>query len=298
MVMNNMKKSSLLFILPIFSGILVFCEPDYYSPQAVYNFADWLYEEGDYKRAVGEYLRYLFICQKQPDDTIIYRIASCYQKTGEHDKAIMAFNRLITEYPASELYTQAHYGICYSLFKSGRYEDSLALIEAALDTVNGNDQFLLLKGVNLLYLNQYLEAYTVWEAYNTKAYNATDNFRQKLVAQELLELTDKALNPDQKSPVLAVLLSAVIPGSGKMYAGHAGDGLFSLITIGIFGGMAAYSFYEEGLYSVKAWIYASIGGLFYLGDVYGSAVAAIRYNDTYHRDIVQQIRSTVELNIQ
>lgn len=291
--MNNMKISSLLFILLIFHSIPVFSEPDYYSPQAVYNFADWLYDEGDYKRAVGEYLRYLFISQKQPDDTIIYRIACCYQKTGEHNKAIMAFERLITEYHASELKTQARYGICYSLFKSGRYEDSLQFIEGTLGTVKNHDQFLLLKGINLLYLKQYQEAYTLLEAYN-----ATDNLRQKLVARELMELTDKALNPDQRSPVLAVLLSAVIPGSGKMYAGHAGDGLFSLITIGIFGGMAAYSFYEEGLYSVKAWVYASIGGLFYLGDVYGSAVAALRYNDTYQNKIVQQIRSTVELNIQ
>ena len=34
---------------------------DYYSPENVHKFADFLYEQGDYLRAAGEYQRYLFI---------------------------------------------------------------------------------------------------------------------------------------------------------------------------------------------------------------------------------------------
>jgi tetratricopeptide (TPR) repeat protein len=73
-------------------------------------------------------------------------------------------------------------------------------------------------------------------------------------------------------------LSALIPGSGKMYAGETGDGLQSLLLIGALAALAGTSFHADGVGSWRGWLYASFGGLMYAGNLYGSAVSARRWN--------------------
>ena len=81
-----------------------------------------------------------------------------------------------------------------------------------------------------------------------------------------------------RSPWLAALLSVVLPGAGRAYIGRWGDGVFSLVLVGAPAGFAAYEFSRSGVSSVGGWILASVGGLFYLGDIYGSAIGAQIYN--------------------
>ena len=63
---------------------------EYYAPENVLKFADFLYEQGDYLRAAGEYQRYLFY---KPQDTeqIHYKIAVSYRFGGKTEQAIQRF---------------------------------------------------------------------------------------------------------------------------------------------------------------------------------------------------------------
>ena len=67
---------------------------DYYAPENVRKFADFLYEQGDYLRATGEYQRYLFY-QPQESEQIRYRIALCYRFAGQSEQAIQNFQMLL-----------------------------------------------------------------------------------------------------------------------------------------------------------------------------------------------------------
>jgi hypothetical protein len=93
-----------------------------------------------------------------------------------------------------------------------------------------------------------------------------------------------------RSPWLAGLLSAVLPGAGRGYIGRWGDGVFSFILIGTTGGLAAYEFDRSGVSSVGGWILASIGTLFYLGDIYGSAVGAEIFNRQQAEALAGQVK--------
>ena len=79
----------------------------------------------------------------------------------------------------------------------------------------------------------------------------------------------------RKSPWLAAGLSAVVPGLGRVYLGRWPDGLFSFLVVGLAGGFAAHGFSEDGRTSVRGWILGSTAALFYIGNVYGSAVGAL-----------------------
>ena len=73
--MNNRQKlkfALIFFLSPLFLSVVsAETPPDYYSPENVRKFADFLYEQGDYLRAIGEYQRYLFYRPKKARRFII-----------------------------------------------------------------------------------------------------------------------------------------------------------------------------------------------------------------------------------
>lgn len=71
-----------------------------------------------------------------------------------------------------------------------------------------------------------------------------------------------------KSPVLAAVLSAVLPGSGRIYAGRIWDGIFGFIMVSI-PAASAYRMREESG-SFGFMMYASAAAVFYGGEVYGA----------------------------
>lgn len=81
------------------------------------------------------------------------------------------------------------------------------------------------------------------------------------------------LNHKSKSPVLAGFMSAVIPGSGKIYNGQFGQGIMTLVTASIFGLQAYEGFRKNGLNSAPFITFGSLFTLFHISNIYGSIVA-------------------------
>jgi TM2 domain-containing membrane protein YozV len=71
-------------------------------------------------------------------------------------------------------------------------------------------------------------------------------------------------------------MSAIIPGSGKIYVGETGDGIVAFITTTVFA-FIAYDNFKAG-HTTRAWIWTSVAALFYAGNVYGSVAAAQVHN--------------------
>lgn len=79
-----------------------------------------------------------------------------------------------------------------------------------------------------------------------------------------------------KNPVVAGILSAVIPGSGRVYSNRIGDGLFSFILI-VGSSSIAYSYYKEDK-ELPAYGLGIFSFLLYVGDIYGSVISAKLFN--------------------
>jgi len=75
-----------------------------------------------------------------------------------------------------------------------------------------------------------------------------------------------------KSPLVAGLLSSIIPGSGRMYAGRFYDGLMGLWTMTIVGQVAYASIKNER--PIAGPIYTTMAVFVYLGEIYGGVRAA------------------------
>jgi TM2 domain-containing membrane protein YozV len=87
---------------------------------------------------------------------------------------------------------------------------------------------------------------------------------------------DFKVDPHYKSLALAGTLSAIIPGSGKMYVGEWGDGITALLTTSLFAFLAYDNFRND--HTTRAWIFSGIGAFFYAGNIYGSIASAQIFN--------------------
>ncbi len=94
-----------------------------------------------------------------------------------------------------------------------------------------------------------------------------------------------------KSPGLALALSSVIPGMGKVYAKNWKDGLFSFIFTGGTAFQAIRGYNKYGARSGFFIAYTSLATTFYLANLYGSFKAAKKYNGKLRNQIHTEIRS-------
>jgi putative component of membrane protein insertase Oxa1/YidC/SpoIIIJ protein YidD len=81
-----------------------------------------------------------------------------------------------------------------------------------------------------------------------------------------------------KSVSLAVTMSMILPGSGRIYSGRSLDGVSSMIGTLVPAAFAYASFDRDGIESIRGWFHALTAAGIYLGNMWGSAEAAQRYN--------------------
>lgn len=248
---------------------------DSYSPENVREFADFLFEQEDYLRAVGEYQRYLFYLPFGKAE-VHYKIGLCYRLGGKSEDAIEAFENFLKLYPDSQLSSNAHYQIGVSYFLMERFPQSINYLDTALPhiaDVRHHAQSQELIGLSYLMQKKWLEADKVFLGL-IKSDIAEIRTRTTLYHSYASE----GMQLPRRSPVLAGVLSTVLPGSGRFYTGRLGDALASLLTVSFIGWQAYDGFRRDGSRSVKGWAFGTLSGMFYVGNIYGSAISARVYN--------------------
>jgi hypothetical protein len=78
-----------------------------------------------------------------------------------------------------------------------------------------------------------------------------------------------------KLPTLAALYSAVLPGSGRIYAGRIHDGITGFMLFALFTTLTIHAYEEE--YDIAAPILAGFTFVLYGGEIYGAYRSAKYY---------------------
>jgi tetratricopeptide (TPR) repeat protein len=256
--------------------ILVISSP-YFSPENQLKFADHLFQEGEYKRAIGEYERYLFFADgDERRDWALYRIGLSYEMIGEYDRAISSYERV--------RHPEAGYRIGCSYFRKGDFNRSLEALRRVDQMPRIKDRARCLEAAALMMLGRADRAETM-----LKGLADSGSKDVTAVADGLMRLIPSVKSRPHKSPILAALLSTLLPGAGKIYTGRRYDGLYSLSVIGLSGWMAYDGFRDDGARSLKGWAFGAAGLLFYLGNIYGSAISARDFNAGQERKLKEEI---------
>lgn len=92
-----------------------------------------------------------------------------------------------------------------------------------------------------------------------------------------------------KSPVLAGIMSGIVPGSGKIYAGKTGAGIASFVGNVGFGLITWENYNKRGLTNPKTLIFGSLFALNYISNIYGSVLTVKVSENEYNKNVQNQI---------
>jgi hypothetical protein len=112
------------------------------------------------------------------------------------------------------------------------------------------------------------------------------------IANEEKALTNyytKIKEHNPKSPLLAGVMSAIVPGSGKFYTGHRGQGATALVTVVSLAAIAAESYYRAGPKSIQFISFGAIFSIFYAGNIWGSVNSVKKRNDTFYKELERNV---------
>ena len=265
---------------------------DYYQPENLRKFADYLYAQGDYLRAAGEYQRYLFsqsTTLENDRNDILRRIVESYRLGGQSDRAVQFLETLLQTQPNSNL---ARYELGATYFSIGQHDKSRRFLKESHDLFQRGEyhwKSQMLIGMNTLMQKRWERAVQHFDQFDLSGLPETVGQRTsiyKRYAEDGKELPSK-------SPLLAGFLSTVLPGSGRIYVGRSNDALLTVFLLGVLGWAAYDGFAENGVSSRKGWTFGALGGIFYLGNIYGSVVAA----QTHNRRTEAAFLATIPLEI-
>jgi tetratricopeptide (TPR) repeat protein len=247
--------------------------------------------DGEYYRAVTEYLRYLYLFPDAEDAPYaLLQIGLAHYRGGEYQRAIDYFARVRATYSPDHFAAAAyHEGLCYErLDQPAKAQDAFERA-VIFDTAAAPAREALL-GKALGRVRQGDLAGGSMEIDRFRTFYPADPRSDSLA--QAAELIDAQAAAPRKSPLLAGTLSAIVPGSGQAYAGKYRDGLAAILVNGLFIAGTAVAI-DQGNYATAA-VVGGIGLPFYLGNIYGAANAANLWNLSLHRDLRDRLAVTLD----
>ncbi len=230
---------------------------DLYDLNHTKAFANYLYSSKQFNLAITEYERVLFYLPT--NDSIKLSLIQSYYYANHFKDGVNRANRLYAQKNMPE-----SFALLYSKFliKTNDLTGAEYFLKQSSNIANNE------KWISLAAVNGFKYDWSEAKKYNDQVSPSN------AISIKYDTLINTALAFHKKSPFLAGAMSAMIPGSGKVYTGYWKDGLISFFMIAGSGLQAYKAFESKGSSSAKGWIFGSIATGFYLGNIYGSQKSA------------------------
>ncbi len=269
MLLLNLKNKTSAF------GIIIFClilrleftfaqttinDASLASPANRLKFGNYLFEEKDYLRALDEFKAYL---KTEDNDTIRYKFSECFFRIGRYKEAAENYKSLFFHSPLSDA---ARLGFYKSVFFQNDYK-------IFRDEVN-EGSYLPVK-----YEKDVIRLQLVSHFFDDSVLPDTNKFFIQFEDSNKTEIRKfyfMKKYPKKKNPMTAALLSAAIPGLGKIYTEEIGDGITAFVATGLLTYLSINNFNHD--HKFRGWLFAGMAALSYAGNIYGSAASAQIYN--------------------
>ena len=274
---------TLLFMIA-FSGQLYALEAG--APQQLFDFASTLYDSRNYYGAVLEFQRLL---SYYPGSSLTkeasFMIGMSYYRAGKVEEAAQAFDFFISTYPKSDKAKDALINIAEGYYKNRKY---LAGIHKLNEIKTRHNPGELSATSEYLMGWGYLGKQLFPESSSIFYYLSTRESEYRTEADELYRYLKLAEKLPEKSPLLAGVLSAIIPGSGQIYSERFYDGLVSFFLNAAFIYLASEG-YRTGNNSTG--LFFSVIELgWYTGNIYSAVGSAHKYNEEKRDEFVNSLK--------
>jgi TolA-binding protein len=255
-----------------------------------FGFAETLYAEGDFYRAITEYKRHIYFF---PDDKNVERshlgIAKSFFGAKRWNECITAVNKFIDAYPLSTLRTEALHlkGLAEKSLK--RYDEAISVFNEIIRSPADAWYDKAIYQIALIFLekedwNQARSSFLLVPK-ASPYYGSAQNISEGL----------KYINEiPQKSPETAGVLAAILPGAGHLYAERPRDALVSFLLNASFI-VAAIELYHHDHY-VAGGIVTFIELGWYTGNIYSAVNSAHKYNKRMKEEFIDRLRENISIS--
>lgn len=282
---QKMKTKLIILISKLFLiTLVIFIESSYAQESSDHGFADYLFKEGEYYRAITEYYRLLYSENDTTNKIEIFRnIGLCYFNGASYEECISFIDKNRTYFQLNSfiLYEMDIY-LGKSYYHLGQYPKAITTLEWS--NVNKNNSFFdetqFLLGIS------YARMFD-WQAAIKKLQLFKQNSAYKKFANRFIYSKDDFLNLSHKSPFIAGTLSAVIPGTGYIYCDRIGTGLTSFIINALLIWTIRDAIINKQYGLATATSFFGIG--WYFGNIKGSIDAAQIYNANIRNEYIDSL---------
>jgi TM2 domain-containing membrane protein YozV len=251
-------------------------------------FGDWLAGRGDHYRAIGEYERALYLGEGRcAPEAVTLRMARAYALGAQVDEAADLARPIARGGPAP-LRDEATLVLAFARHRAGDDAGALSLARAVVD--GGGDPRLARRARLVAALS--LAATPGRERAATEAVAPLAAAPDLAPAAAAVEDASRALaRAPRKSPALAGVLSALLPGLGQVYDGEPAAGAAALAVNGLFVWAAVDAFRggHDGLGAVAV----AVESLWYGGAIFGAVSGAHRSNRDARAAILEELGSRI-----
>jgi hypothetical protein len=253
-------------------------------PDCDLKFIEHLVKTGCYKEAL--YLLDSGDCAPfQMNDSIIYlRGWSLYLL----NQPVASSESLIKIEPSSVYYLKSHFYASYNYTQAANFdkaEESLNKMDIRSDSMISLKNYQL-AGIKLIQGN--LPEFEEWlNEVDHNRYWMSDPYKN------LLNLSTEMKSHKSKSPFAAGLMSGIIPGSGKLYAGKKGEAVTAFLSTAGLGLVTWENYRKSGISSFKTILFGSAFAVTYIANIYG-AVFSVRILE---KEYNENVKSTILFNL-
>ena len=256
-----------------------------------FAFAESLFEESDFYRAIGEYKRLIFLCPGSETlcEKAFFKIGVSYFKAQQWQKAREALDDFLTRFPGSPMVGEA-------LYLKGMSEKHLSLHEEALNTFahisetqtgEVREKAIYQSALILVDMQQWKRAGEMFAQIPAGSvfYDSAVVFSAGL---------ENIGNLPHKSPAVAGSLAAVLPGAGHLYTERPRDALVAFLLNGLFIWSAIELFEDDKYVTGGIVTFLELG--WYTGNIYSAVGSAHKFNKRTRESFLQGLRDRAHLS--
>jgi hypothetical protein len=207
-------------------------------------------------------------------DSLFYLLGWAAYSGKQLDKSI---DYLLRVSPGFSLYRKSRFFSAYNEAYLGRTDTALALLGQLprADSVQEELRFLQSGGIALL-KREYGEYGRQRSHFTYSSYVFSKE------EHRMNEYASKMSAFKYKSPFLAGLYSALVPGLGKVYAGKKKQGIAAFLPVLCMAALTYEAYRKDGVKSARFIGFGSLFSIFYIGDIWGSSLAVkIKRNEFF-----------------
>ena len=269
------------------------------------SFAESLFEEGDYYRAIGEAKRFLHFHGGDPRAGEARLLVGRAYLAGEQwQAAIHALEPFVAKGAEGGVAADAAFALADARLGARQFD------VAALEYARFKREFPgdaragiadLRVGWSRLFAAEELARLSpkrgaqAFRAAAQELERLPEDHPEAARVSALAEGAASLASVPRRSPVLAGAMSAVLPGAGQVYAGRWADGFLAFVVNGLFIGGAIESYRRENYVASAVLALFEMG--WYTGNVYSAVNSAHRFNDETRAAAMRDLRKRLWVGV-